>query len=336
MAVSRLKTWASNEVLTSSDLNAEFNNILNNDSSLGWPATANKDLDGYQLILDGDADSYLVASTDDRLDIRLGGSTLFRLDGTVATPVNGLDFIASAAGSAVRMTAVGSDTDISINLVPKGAGVLQVGGSSIFTNPMTTRGDIIYRNATVPARLAIGTSGYYLKSDGTDPAWAAPFTVATMTTRGDLIRRGASAPERVALGTDGQFLRSDGTDVVYENDFYTLQFQFDGGGAAITANSKLDFEIPVAGVITQATCLADQSGSIVFDVWVDTYANYPPTVADTITASAKPTISSATKAQDSTLTGWTTTLAAGSTMRVNVDSITTITRCVLSLKVRKT
>ena len=32
------------------------------------------------------------------------------------------------------------------------------------------------------------------------------------------------------------------------------------------------------------------SGSIVIDVWKDTYANFPPIVADTITASAKPTL----------------------------------------------
>jgi hypothetical protein len=36
---------------------------------------------------------------------------------------------------------------------------------------VTTRGDLIYRNATVPARLAIGATGTVLKSDGTDPSW---------------------------------------------------------------------------------------------------------------------------------------------------------------------
>lgn len=36
---------------------------------------------------------------------------------------------------------------------------------------LTTRGDLLYRNATTPARLAVGTSGYVVKSDGTDPGW---------------------------------------------------------------------------------------------------------------------------------------------------------------------
>ena len=38
---------------------------------------------------------------------------------------------------------------------------------------LTTRGDIIYRNATVPARLAKGTEGHVLTMGASDPAWAA-------------------------------------------------------------------------------------------------------------------------------------------------------------------
>lgn len=114
-----------------------------------------------------------------------------------------------------------------------------------------------------------------------------------------------------------------------------ISFIIDGGGSVITTGVKGDLEIPFACTINKATLLADQSGSIVVDIWKDTYANYPPTVADTITASAKPTISSATKSQDSTLTGWTTSVSAGDTLRFNVDSITTCTRVLVSLKVTK-
>ena len=107
----------------------------------------------------------------------------------------------------------------------------------------------------------------------------------------------------------------------------------DGGGSAITTGIKGDLHIPVACTITAVDMLADQSGSIVIDIWKDTYANYPPTVADTITASAKPTISTALKSEDTTLTGWTVSCSAGDTLRFNVDSCTSITRVALSLKV---
>ncbi|HUX65820.1 MAG TPA: hypothetical protein VMV42_01610 [archaeon] len=110
---------------------------------------------------------------------------------------------------------------------------------------------------------------------------------------------------------------------------------FDGGGAAIVAATKLWTEISAKCDIDRVTLLPDQSGSIVIDVWVDTYANYPPTVADTITASAKPTITASTKYQDSTLTGWTKSLAAGVILMGNVDSCTTITRCACSFKLSR-
>ena len=109
----------------------------------------------------------------------------------------------------------------------------------------------------------------------------------------------------------------------------------DGGGGVISTGIKGDIEVPYGCTINQVTMLADQSGSIVIDIWKDTYVSYPPTAADTITASAKPTISSAIKSQDSTLTGWTTAVTAGNVLRYNVDSCTSITRCTLILKVTK-
>ena len=110
----------------------------------------------------------------------------------------------------------------------------------------------------------------------------------------------------------------------------------DGAGATITTGTKGYIQVPTACTITKATVLsidaAASNGSIVFDVWKDTYTNYPPTVADTITASAKPTLSSANKSQDSTLTGWTTSVAAGDILGFNVDSVSTLTRVILQLE----
>ncbi len=89
--------------------------------------------------------------------------------------------------------------------------------------------------------------------------------------------------------------------------------------------------MPFDLVITGWTLLADLSGSIVVDLWSDTYGNYPPTVADSVTGSAKPTLSSAVKAQSSTLTGWDTTWTAGDAVRVNIDSVATLHRAILAL-----
>jgi len=117
-----------------------------------------------------------------------------------------------------------------------------------------------------------------------------------------------------------------------------LGLVIDGGGSVITTGVKGFLEVPFAGTITGATLLSTDpavlAGSIVVDIWKAPYAGYPPTVANTITASAKPTLSSATKSQDTTLTGWTTALAAGDVLGFKVDSAALVTRVALSLRVQ--
>lgn len=137
--------------------------------------------------------------------------------------------------------------------------------------------------------------------------------------------------------TDGHFLRATGaTTFAFEADYYNLEFIIDGGGAVITTGQKGHLEIPADGAIEGWTILADQSGSIVVDVWKDTYANFPPTVADTIAGTEKPTLSSVQKNQDLTLTTWTTTVTRGDIIAFNVDSATTVERVTVSIRVRKT
>lgn len=98
--------------------------------------------------------------------------------------------------------------------------------------------------------------------------------------------------------------------------------------------------VPYSGTITSwrllSTDPAVTSGSIVVDVWKDLYANYPPTVLDTITAAAKPTITTATKAESSTLTGWTTTVTVGDVLGFNVDSVTSLTQATLEIFITRT
>jgi hypothetical protein len=117
-----------------------------------------------------------------------------------------------------------------------------------------------------------------------------------------------------------------------------VTFVIDGGGSAITTGLKGFLYIPFACTITEADLLADQSGSVVVNVWKTSYASFDagathPVAADKITASAPPTISAATKAQDGTLTGWTTSLSAGDILAFNVDSAATIQRVTIALKV---
>lgn len=107
---------------------------------------------------------------------------------------------------------------------------------------------------------------------------------------------------------------------------FAVQFTIAGVGGIITTGVKGDITFPFACTLTSVQLLGDQTGSIVIDLWKDTYANFPPTVANTITASAKPTISATNKSLDTTLTGWTVSIAAGDIIRASVDSITSLQR----------
>jgi hypothetical protein len=49
MALSRVTTWSSGQVLTASALNGEFNNILNNALSLISPLTAGLDVGSFDI-----------------------------------------------------------------------------------------------------------------------------------------------------------------------------------------------------------------------------------------------------------------------------------------------
>lgn len=114
----------------------------------------------------------------------------------------------------------------------------------------------------------------------------------------------------------------------------------DGAGAVITTGVKGYLSVPYGCTINSVTMLADQSGSAVVDIWKTTYSSFDagathPVSGDKITASAPPTISSATKSTDATLTGWTTSITAGDVLAFSVTSATTVTRVNLVLKVTK-
>lgn len=130
------------------------------------------------------------------------------------------------------------------------------------------------------------------------------------------------------------FLRDDGTFAAPSVSAVRRQVTLviDGGASVITTGVKGYISMPVTGTWKKWRLLSTVSGSIVIDVWKDTYANYPPLVADTITASAKPTLSSVIKNEDSALTGWTTSFTAGDVIGFNVDSVTTVTKVTLSLE----
>lgn len=138
-------------------------------------------------------------------------------------------------------------------------------------------------------------------------------------------------------GTSGNVLTSNGSAWVSSPSGgaaspRTARFVLDGAGSPITTGAKQVYlTVPVNCTITKARIVADVSGSISVDIWKDTYANYPPTVADSIVASAPVVLSSQQTNEDSTLTGWTTSLTAGDVLEIKVNSASTVTKVFIDL-----
>lgn len=141
----------------------------------------------------------------------------------------------------------------------------------------------------------------------------------------------------ISEGDLRQFADDIADSTLFLDDAYdTIQFIVDGGGSAITTGVKGDIMIPFNCTVLGWDIVADTSGSIVIDVWKDSYANFPPTVADTIAGTEKPTLSSAVKNQDTSLSSWTTTLTRNDWLRFNVDSATTVTKVTIAIRVKRT
>jgi hypothetical protein len=214
------------------------------------------------------------------------------------------------------------------------AGTLSTTGATTSGGPLTVQGKAVAVSASTPNLVVWNTDGFFVS--------AAAMGDVTVTTDASLTSVESPAntfalaavvsPDAgngLSLHGNGLFAASGATGTTFWSSFV-----IDGGGSAITTGQKGHFVVP-AGTIVEVQLLADQTGSIVVDLWKDTYANYPPVAGDSICASAKPTLSSAAKSQDTTLTGWTTTVAEGDVIAVNVDSAATVQRVTLGLRLQR-
>jgi hypothetical protein len=150
------------------------------------------------------------------------------------------------------------------------------------------------------------------------------------------IELGAASDTTISRASAG-VLAVEGVNLARATDVITqsVVVHFGDGTNEIADGDQRVFSIPVAHTLIRWRILASEftagsTGSIVFDVWRDTYANFPPSVTETISTS-KPTLTTAAAAEDSTITDWTEAGSAGDVYLVNVDSCTSVAACVLEL-----
>ena len=132
-------------------------------------------------------------------------------------------------------------------------------------------------------------------------------------------------------------------DEIQKNKVDQIGIVIDGGASVITTGQKGFVRVPYAATVTGWTIMETSdtpiTGSIVVDIWKDTYANYPPTVGDSVAGSEKPTLSSAIKNQDLSLTTWGTgkNIALGDIIGFNVEATpANVKRVIVLLHVLRT
>lgn len=235
----------------------------------------------------------------------------------------GLGSIATQAASAVAITG-GTATGFT-SLGMSSTGAFYGASGTTAQQPTATAGGLRFNSQTGSVEFANGSS------------WTALGTGA-----------GSVTSVATGAGLSGGTITSTGTIVATTNTLTTdIPFFIDGGGSAITTSTcsyssgqLCVVEVPYACTITAVRMFADQTGSAVIEVAKTTYSSYAPGThpvsGDKITASAPPTISSASKSEDTTLTGWTTSVAAGSVLGFSVTSASTVTRIAGSITCVKT
>jgi hypothetical protein len=96
---------------------------------------------------------------------------------------------------------------------------------------------------------------------------------------------------------------------------------WDGQGGFITTGLTRYFVAPYNATITGWSIVAEGTNpTCTIDVWKIASGTALPTVANTITASAIPALSTGNVIRSSTLTGWTTAITAGDILAFNIDA----------------
>lgn len=133
--------------------------------------------------------------------------------------------------------------------------------STLMANPMTTGGDIIYGGASgAPTRLANGTAGYVLQSNGTTlpPSWAPAGA-------GDVIKVGTPVNNQVGVWTGDGTIEGDAA-LTFDTTTDTLTAGiFAGSGASITGlplTTGVTGTLPIANGGTNNTSFLAPVGTL--------------------------------------------------------------------------
>lgn len=218
----------------------------------------------------------------------------------------------SASGSLT----VGSSTANDVRLVANNTIRANISSAGVVTFTPTTAFNI---NGAIPLRLQDSDNSNFV-------GIVAPSNVTSNYT--------LTLPD--AIGATGDCLAFTSAGVgSFVSTIRTINYVIDGGGAVVTSGSKGSIVVDIDCTVLGWTILGDTVGSVVVDVRRSTYSGFPTT--SSIAGSEIPTLTSAQKNQDLSLTTWTTSINAGDILEfVVTGSPLTVTRVTVSLRLLPT
>jgi hypothetical protein len=227
-------------------------------------------------------------------------------------------------------TFIGSYTGISTDRSDKVIIGRGFDSSNLFDSPNTTSDTQL----AIGIRTSASPSNYWIVGDQNFNVGIGTNPTQRLDVNGNLRIRSALYDGSNAVGSAGSVLTSTTTGTQWKSLKRTVGATIDGGGGVITTGTKGYVEVPYSGTIEEWKIVSDVSGSIVFDVWKSNAAI--PTNANSITASAKPTLTSSQRATSTTLTGWTNSVLENDVFGFEVESASLVTKATLILVIRQT
>ncbi len=155
-------------------------------------------------------------------------------------------------------------------------------------------------------------------------ATAATVRVATQSASDNSTKAASTAYVDAAAATTNQKIRTIGASFG----------SFESGATALSGSKTACVATYFAGTIQSVELIGDVSGSVTVDVLTVAHGSWTGRASATsITAAAIPAMASASKYTDSTLTGWTTALTAGTDVCFALSSPTTVAGVAIAVKV---
>ena len=139
--------------------------------------------------------------------------------GSAGAVTIGIDAATTSVVGAVQLSDSTSTTSSVLASTPTATkAAYDLANAAIAKSTITTAGDIIYRNATVPARLGIGTAGQVLavNSGATAPEWVTP-AAGTAAYVGAIVYGAVN----LSYGSTNTAVSDLGTELVDTNGFHT-------------------------------------------------------------------------------------------------------------------